>query len=429
MRSSTAVPLAVLDRLSLDVAALHATDSALHLGGLVVLEGEPPSRVRVLEHLRRRVGLLPELAHRLAGGPGRPRWEPDPGFDPGRHLYESAGGADPSAVAGHLLRQPLPRDRPLWGIWLVRRVGGGRWALCYRAHHAFQDGAAAVATLEHLLGPEEAPRARALTFRPPRPVDWAAVLPEFRPARRVTWWPALDAPPAQAYTAAFADIDTARLHALGRRTGATVPQLCLALTTEVLRALHPDGWGPGGPGHGLALRANLGISVRDPDDPSPHLGNRVAVAGVDLPCGEPDPDERLDRLGRALDHTRLARLADAHRVVLRKLPYRIGRLTLSRSIDARYTPLGVADLRVRRPLGFDGTPAAGVYALPVMVPGQPLFVAWVTHRRRLHVTFLADRSLTGTERLPDAWESALAAHERRAEAGAFTRAGSGAEAS
>ncbi|MEU4105527.1 wax ester/triacylglycerol synthase domain-containing protein [Streptomyces tanashiensis] len=429
MRSSTGVPLAVLDRLSLDVAALHATDSALHLGGLVVLEGEPPSRVRVLEHLRRRVGLLPELAHRLSGGPGRPRWEPDPGFDPDRHLYESAGGAGPSALAAELLRQPLPRDRPLWGLWLVRRAGGGRWALCYRAHHAFQDGAAAVATLERLLGPEEAPRGRALTFRPPRPVDWAAVLPEFRPARRVTWWPALDAPPAQAYTAAFADVDMARLHALGRRTGATVPQLCLALTTEVLRALHPDGWGPDGPGHGLALRANLGISVRDPDDPRPHLGNRVAVAGVDLPCGEPDPDERLDRLGRALDHTRLARLADAHRVVLRKLPYRIGRLTLSRSVDARYTPLGVADLRVRRPLGFAGTPATGVYALPVMVPGQPLFVAWVTHRRRLHVTFLADRSLAGAERLPEAWESALVAHERRAEAGAFTRTGSGAGAS
>ncbi|MFH8836289.1 wax ester/triacylglycerol synthase domain-containing protein [Streptomyces sp. NPDC017868] len=420
------MPLAVLDRLSLDVAALHAADSALHLGGLVVFEGEPPSRERVLDHLRRRVGPLPELAHRLAGGPGRPYWEPDPGFDPDLHLYERPGGGDLLTTVAELLRQPLPRDRPLWGIWLVRRAGEGRWGLCYRAHHAFQDGAAAVATLEGLLGPEEAPRARALGFRQPRPVAWAAVLPEFRPPRRVTWWPALDTPPAQAYAAAFADVDTARLHALGRLTGATVPQLCLALTTEALRAWHPGTWAPDGPGHGRALRANLGISVRDPDDPRPLLGNRVAVAGVDLPCGEPDPARRLDRLGRALDHTRLARLADAHRAVLHGLPYRIGRLALGRSVDVRYTPLTVADLRVRRPLGFAGTPATGVYALPVMVPGQPLFVAWTTHRRRLHVTFLADRALPGAERLPEAWESALAAYERRAEAGAFARAADGA---
>ncbi|WP_329623651.1 WS/DGAT domain-containing protein [Streptomyces sp. NBC_01255] len=410
----------MLDRLSLDVAALHATDSALHLGALITLEGEPPSRGEVSEQLSRRAARLPELAHRLAGRPGRPRWEPDPRFDPDRHVYELPGSADPAAVLAELLRQPLPRDRPLWGIWLVRRVGGG-YGLGYRAHHAFQDGAAAVATLERLLGPEEAPRPRVLSFRPPRPVSWAAVLPELRPPRRTTWWPALDTPPSQAYAATLADVDTARLHALGRLTGATVPQLCLALATEALRAWHPHDWEPGGPGHGLGLRANLAIGVRGPGDPLPLLGNRVAVAGVDLPCGEPDPLRRLDRVGRALDYPRLARLADAHRVILRRLPYRVGRLALTRSVDARYTPVGVADLRIRRPLGFAGVPASGVYALPVMVPGQPLFVSWVTHRRRLHVTFTTDSALAGADRLPEAWHTALAALERRVADGEFAQ--------
>ncbi|MCB8906838.1 wax ester/triacylglycerol synthase domain-containing protein [Streptomyces sp. NPDC056664] len=415
VRSSGSLPLSVLDRLSLDVAALHTADSALHLGGLVVLDGEPPSRARLSDHLRRRLDRLPELRHRLAGSAGRPRWEPDHRFEPDRHLYELTGSTDLSAVAAELLRQPLPRDRPLWGLWLVHRAGGG-YGLCYRAHHAFQDGAAAVATLELLLGPEELPRPRALAFRPPRPVAWAAVLPEFRPPRRNTWWSALGTPPSQAYAAGFADIDTARLHALGRRVGATVPQLCLALTAEALRAWHPHDWHPGGPGHGRGLRTNLGIGVRDPGDPRPLLGNRVAVAGIDLPCGEPDPARRLDLIGRALDPARLGRLADAHRVILRKLPYRVGRLALARSVDARSTPLSVADLRVRRPLGFDGAPATGVYALPVMVPGQPLFVAWTVHRRRLHVTFLTDTALAGAERLPGAWLAALEGYEAASEA-------------
>ncbi|MGW9036314.1 WS/DGAT domain-containing protein, partial [Streptomyces sp. NPDC055721] len=195
----------------------------------------------------------------------------------------------------------------------------------------------------------------------------------------------------------------------------------LALATEALRAWHPRDWAPGGPGHGLGLRTNLAISVRDPDDPLPLLGNRVAVAGIDLPCGDPDPLRRLERVGRALDYTRLARLADAHRVILRRFPYRLGRLALTRAIDARYTPLGVADLRIRRPLALDGVPASGVYALPVMVPGQPLFVAWVTHRRRLHVTFTTDTALAGADRLPAAWRAALAELERRAADGEFTR--------
>ncbi|RSS53310.1 hypothetical protein [Streptomyces sp. WAC01280] len=56
----------MLDRLSLDVAALHATDSALHLGGLVTLEGEPPSRRLLLKHLRGRIAPLLLLGNRVA---------------------------------------------------------------------------------------------------------------------------------------------------------------------------------------------------------------------------------------------------------------------------------------------------------------------------------------------------------------------------
>ncbi|GAA3046205.1 wax ester/triacylglycerol synthase family O-acyltransferase [Streptomyces roseofulvus] len=414
-RRADALPLALLDRLSLDTAALHPSDTALHLGGFVTLEGEPPPREQVARWLERRVADLPELAHRLGGSTRRPHWEPDPGFDPARHLYELPGSPDPAAAAAEVVRQPLPRDRPLWGLWLVRRVGAG-YGLCYRAHHAFQDGAAAVATLEHLLGDEEGRPARTqagLARR--RPVRWRAVLPEFRPPGRTTWWSALDTPPSHRPAVALADTPLARLHALGRRLGATVPQLCLALTADTLRAWHPDDWAPGGPGHGRGLRAGMGIGVRDPREPFPLLGNRVAVAGLDLPCGEPDPERRLGALGRAVDYGRLAALADAQGAVLRRLPYRLGKLSLGRAVDARYTPVMVADLRIRRPLGFDGAPATAVYPLPVRVPGQPLFVAWATHRRRLHTTFVADAALAGADRLPEHWEAALTALERLAE--------------
>ncbi|MFD8205341.1 hypothetical protein ACFV2S_02840 [Streptomyces sp. NPDC059695] len=88
------------------------------------------------------------------------------------------------------------------------------------------------------------------------------------------------------------------------------------------------------------------------------------------------------------------------RVVLGRPPYRIGRWALRRGLDARHTPLTVADPCVRRPLRLAGTPAAGVHALPVTVSGRPLSVAR---------------------------ESALADHERRPAEGAFavTTAGVG----
>ncbi|MFB6629165.1 hypothetical protein ACFCWY_04670 [Streptomyces sp. NPDC056362] len=81
------------------------------------------------------------------------------------------------------------------------------------------------------------------------------------------------------------------------------------------------------------------------------------------------------------------------RVVLGRLPHRTGPWALRRGLDARHTPLTVADLCVRRPLGLAGTPAAWVRVLPVTVPG--------------------------------ARESALAEHERRAAEGAFVGARAG----
>ncbi|MGW4704161.1 hypothetical protein [Streptomyces sp. NPDC004285] len=113
------------------------------------------------------------------------------------------------------------------------------------------------------------------------------------------------------------------------------------------------------------------------------------------------------------------------RVALGRLPYRIGRWALRRGRDARHTPLTAADLGVRRPLRLAGTPAAGVRALPVTVPGPPLSVARVTRRRSPRAALLADRALPAAERLPGARESALVDHERRPVEGAFAATAAG----
>ncbi|MDH6575406.1 diacylglycerol O-acyltransferase [Kitasatospora sp. MAP5-34] len=427
--------LSVQDRILLELAR-RGGDSAMHLGLSLLLDGEPPTMEQLVDHLRARLTTTPELTFRIGGSPRRPRWEPDPSFDLRRHVHEhhlepgSLGG--PDEVLTELLDRPLPRDRPLWGIWLVRRPSG--FALCYRAHHAFQDGLAAAETVERLFGPPpvslpvplpvplpsgplSSPGSELPAVVPDEPLRWnAALLKELLPPmRRTTRWSALDvAPDSQlgdrrvAYTAG---VELTRLYGIGRATGANVNQICLAVLTAALRTWHPADWAAPGPG----LRATLAVSVRPAGGLYRRLGNCSGVASVPLPCSEPSPLEQLRLLREQVTFARFAELGRRHRVLYQKMPYWCGSLSLSRSIDPRYTPLTLADVRLRKPLAFAGEPVAAVLPLPVSVPGQPLFVAWTTHRGRLSLTFLTDTAVPGGPDLPRLWCAALDVLESAAE--------------
>lgn len=405
-----AVPLTVVDRLCLETARRHV-DSAQHLGALLSVPGPPPALDALVTHVEERVRGLPDLTYRLTRTGGKACWEPDPGFDVSRQLHVvpaeavPAGGTD--AVLSFMLDRPLPRDRPLWGVWLVHRTDG-RYAICYRAHHAFQDGSAARATVEGLFGlTGRRGGAGSLMAGGHRIPDKRLLSDLVPPFRRTSRWSVLDGPFESRYEGRTADADIGRLHRIGRTTRASLTQICLALTADTLRGWRPEEWEPPGAGAGRGLRANLALSVRAPDEAHPLLGNRVAVMTVPLPCQEASPLRRLELLRNRVAHDRMTALAAWHRVLLRRTPYWLGRLALARHVDTRYTPLSVADIRPRVPLGFDGTPADSVHALPVMVPNQPVFVSWVVTRTSLHVSFCTDTAVPGTERLPALWEAAI----------------------
>ncbi|MGK4301849.1 wax ester/triacylglycerol synthase domain-containing protein, partial [Klebsiella pneumoniae] len=66
-----------------------------------------------------------------------------------------------------ILSQQLDRGKPLWEVWVVEGVDGGRFAVLVKTHHALADGISAFDLFSALLTPEPVER-----IDPPRP--WKA---------------------------------------------------------------------------------------------------------------------------------------------------------------------------------------------------------------------------------------------------------------
>ena len=140
-----------LDRLSaLDASFLaqERESSHMHIGGLALLEGPPPTKEEVLDQIRSRLHLVPRYRQRLefpALQSGRPLWVDDPEFDLGYHVRHTAlprpgTRAQLERLVGRLHSQRLDRSRPLWELWLVEGLDDGRFALVSKTHHALIDG-------------------------------------------------------------------------------------------------------------------------------------------------------------------------------------------------------------------------------------------------------------------------------------------------
>ena len=124
-----------------------------HVGGLVIVD--PSTResgeLRIEdmhELLSERLHLLPVMTWRLAEVPyglDRPYWIEDPNFDLEYHLRELALPApgDDRRLAEQVTRissRHLDRSRPLWELYLIQGLEGGRCAILTKMHHAMIDG-------------------------------------------------------------------------------------------------------------------------------------------------------------------------------------------------------------------------------------------------------------------------------------------------
>ena len=160
-----------LDRLSsTDASFLHQEGPAshMHIGAVLIFQGQPPEFADFVDHVRSRLHLVPRYRQKLATPPlesGRPLWVDDPDFNIEYHIRHTAlppPGSEEQLflLASRIASQPLDRSKPLWENWLVEGLEGDRFALISKTHHALVDGISGVdlATVLFDLEPEPAPR-------------------------------------------------------------------------------------------------------------------------------------------------------------------------------------------------------------------------------------------------------------------------------
>jgi WS/DGAT/MGAT family acyltransferase len=129
---------------------------------------------RLMDNIEARLHLAPRFRQRVVDPPlglGEPEWVDDLGFRLDRHISVCAA----TPIGQHALRNiaddflsfPLPRDRPLWSLLLVPRVGPDGAAIFGKVHHAMVDGIAAVELGMLLFDVETDPRPGPAAEAPP----------------------------------------------------------------------------------------------------------------------------------------------------------------------------------------------------------------------------------------------------------------------
>ncbi len=147
------------DRLSVtDASFLYAEDAGapVHVGGVVILRPGPNGPAfeysRIIELIESRLSLVPRYRQKVRFVPGRlarPVWVDDEDFDITYHVRRSAlprpgTDAELNDLVGRLISRPLDRSRPLWEVYVIEGLTGGRIALVNKTHHAMVDRIGAV---------------------------------------------------------------------------------------------------------------------------------------------------------------------------------------------------------------------------------------------------------------------------------------------
>ncbi len=430
-----------------DAFFLHVENAGVpqQVGGMVVLHPRPdggPTADEVRTLVRAELAHLPRFRQRLhrPGRWRRPRWvdadidwtwhvtertlDRYPDMD-GRNGFRSDGigvvpGAEPwesqapaaripgdeapwtaniARLVAESAAEPLPRDRPLWRLVLVRDPAAGVVGVLFLLHHTVADGIGTVVQALHLLRPpidltlvDGRARRDGARARPGRGARMAAIATglaqlatDARPAGRL---------PGGSARRSFAvvPLELENVRAVAHSHGARVTDVLLAAIVTALHRLRPD-WA--GPLRGR-LRVAVPLMVREPS--STAEGNLTAAVMTDVRFAAANPAELLaDIRGRSARLHSGTRALASHFVMstgLRLLPEpALGRFARTvyggRFFHAIVSNMAGPD----RDLTFANTPIAQVFPILPSAPGVPLVAGVLSWRGVLGIGLSADPAM------------------------------------
>jgi diacylglycerol O-acyltransferase / wax synthase len=305
----------------------------LQIASVSVFEGPAPSYGEVVRAVVSRFARVPRYRQRVRRVPldlGRPVWIDDPHFQVLYHVRHTAvpppGGADELRnLAGRVLGQRLDLSRPLWEMWIVEGLEGGRWAIISKVHHCMVDGVGGSDLMTGLFDlTPDAPAMLRVAEPEPEPTPskpslvlagvWDTTVEQLRQlvrlpstvrrtagadngrlliglpayARRVLTGrgaPSLNGRTSPHRRWSWAQADLAEARRTGEILGGTVNDVVLAAVARGFRDLLDA---RGVLDEHTVVRTTVPVSVRTPDEQG-DLTNRVSAVLVSLPCGEADP--------------------------------------------------------------------------------------------------------------------------------------------
>jgi diacylglycerol O-acyltransferase / wax synthase len=350
-----------MDRLNpLDSLFLHVEDGVthMHIASCAIFDGPPPRYGELVELVTRKLPLLPKYRQKVRFVPGqlgRPVWVDDPHFNLAYHLRHSAlpppGGDDElDNLMGRLMAVELDRHRPLWEVWMIEGLAGGRWSLISKVHHCMVDGISGTDLMVVLLDPTSQPPGSTVeTWAPgPEPSGVAlaveGVLDVLRtPSEQVRAARAMVRGPRKAFGAICAALQGAislgrnlqptstlsiegaigphrrwsvaraqldELKAIRRVLGGTVNDVIVAVVAGAFRDLL---LARGDAADEAVLRSLVPVSVRSVGDRT--ANNQVSAMIAELPVGVADPVARLAATRIQMDTLKASHQAEAGEVV------------------------------------------------------------------------------------------------------------------
>ncbi|HEX5224224.1 MAG TPA: wax ester/triacylglycerol synthase family O-acyltransferase [Solirubrobacteraceae bacterium] len=340
---------------AMDSSFLHVENDVtpMHIGGVSIFEGPAPPFADLRAMVAGKLGIVPRYRQKVRFVPlaaGAPVWVDDPHFSLDYHVRHSAlpsPGSDEQLrqMAARVFSGHLDRNKPLWELWMVEGLGGGRWALLSKVHHCMVDGEAATdlmsvmfsdttsteserpwspepeptdiqiltRTVGHWLSPsgqleglrravsaprttlgqvEEFVRSALASTSSMRPVESSSLNGPIGPHRRWSW-----------AEASLADVKEVRA-----ALGGTVNDVVLTVITNGFRDLL-DARGEDVPRERI-VRTMVPVSVRRRGERGVY-NNRVSAVFASLPVGIGDPARRLSRIRAEMDGIKQSKQAVA----------------------------------------------------------------------------------------------------------------------